>query len=225
MDKRKSIIARFAFFIVGLLIMSLGIVFLILADLGATPWDVLHVGLYEQLGLTIGSWSILIGCIVLLSSSILSRKIPKVGAYLNMLLVGFFIDLYMLLPFMKTPDTLIGKIIMFLVGMVVMAYGMGLYIAAGIGAGPRDSLMLAVNERTGWKISHVRRAMEIVVLAIGWQLGGPVYYGTIFFSLSIGTLVGIALPQCQKTVDYLMEKAVSVKKTISTNEIDRGAKL
>ncbi|WP_206631537.1 hypothetical protein, partial [Mesorhizobium sp. M7A.F.Ca.MR.362.00.0.0] len=58
------------------------------ADLGSAPWDVLNIGLYYQLGLTIGSWTIIVGFFVLFVSAILSKSIPQIGAFLNMLLVG-----------------------------------------------------------------------------------------------------------------------------------------
>ncbi|RLQ98109.1 YczE/YyaS/YitT family protein [Falsibacillus albus] len=226
MDTKKEISARLGIFVLGLWIMALGIVFLILADIGATPWDVLHVGLAHKFGLTIGTWSILIGFIVLGSSSLLTKTFPQFGAYLNMILVGVFIDLYMLLPFMETPKGLAGKITMFLCGMIIMAYGMGLYISARIGAGPRDSFMLAVHEKTGWKIPRVRRGMELIVLLFGWILGGPVSYGTIIFSAAIGTLVGFSLPQCQKLTDYLINKFTKkLSKKMIEKEINRGAKL
>ncbi|MDQ0269567.1 YczE/YyaS/YitT family protein [Cytobacillus purgationiresistens] len=201
---RGQIGPRFLVYILGLLIMSLGIVLLIVANLGATPWDVLHVGLYYQLGLTIGSWSIIVGIVILIVSSLISKEFPKTGAYINMILIGVFIDLYLLLPFMQTPDHLFGKILMFAAGVIIYCYGMGIYISARFGTGPRDSLMMALTMKTGWKVGPVRSCMEIIVLIIGWQLGGPVFWGTIALSLSIGPIVGFALPQCQALTDRFL---------------------
>ena len=79
------------FFMVGLLTMAFGIVLMIKADLGSAPWDVLHIGLYYHFGLTIGTWSIIIGFCVLGSALLLSKSLPQIGAFLNMLLVGIFI--------------------------------------------------------------------------------------------------------------------------------------
>lgn len=61
MKQQGNMVVRLMIFTIGLLFMSLGIVLLIRADLGATPWDALHVGLYEQIGLTVGTWSVLVG--------------------------------------------------------------------------------------------------------------------------------------------------------------------
>lgn len=198
MKKMDHLLQRFVVFTVGLLIMALGIVLMIISDFGASSWDVLHVGLFYQLGLSIGTWSIIVGFLILGGSAIMMKKWPQFGAYLNMILVGLFIDMYMLLPFLTEPNGLLGKIVMFMLGMVIYAYGMGIYLSAHLGAGPRDSFMLAIKEKTGWKVSNIRRLMEIVVLIIGWLLGGPVFIGTIIFSVVLGTVIGFALPQCEK---------------------------
>jgi len=216
---------RFIVYLLGLLIMALGIVFLIKADLGATPWDVLHVGLYYQVGLTIGSWSIIVGIVILTVATLISKQFPQFGAFLNMVLVGVFIDMYYQIPFFVTPEHLWAKACMFIIGMIVMCYGMGIYISAQFGAGPRDSLMIALTEKTGWKIRNVRAFMEIIVLVVGWRLGGPIFWGTILITFTIGPLVGITLPQCQAFTDKLLAKLVKEDSMVSETEkqANRGA--
>ncbi len=193
-------------FVLGLLVMAFGISLMIKAEVGSAPWDVFHIGLYQQFGLTIGTWSILIGFLIIGSTSLLDRTWPKLGAFLNMLLVGVFIDIYLWVPFLKTPDHLIGKLVMLVSGILIMGYGIGLYIAADRGAGPRDSLMLVLTERTGWKVQHIRLTMEIVVLSLGWLLNGPIHVGTLLFCITIGPIVGYSLPQCKKLVARLIER-------------------
>ncbi|WP_026583762.1 YczE/YyaS/YitT family protein [Bacillus sp. J33] len=197
---------RFLVYLTGLLVMSLGIVLLIVADLGPTPWDVLHVGLYYRLGLTIGTWSIIVGIFILAAAALISREFPQFGAFLNMVLIGLFIDMYLILPFMQTPNALGGKMAMFAAGIVIYCYGMGLYISAQLGAGPRDSLMIALTAKTGWKVRNVRGLMEVIVLVIGWKLGGPVFWGTVVLSLAVGPIVGVALPQCQALTSRFLAK-------------------
>ncbi len=197
-------------YLIGLLIMTLGLVLVIVANLGSAPWDVLHIGLYKQFGLTIGSWSIIVGVFILGSSAILAKAFPKIGAFLNMLLCGIFIDMYMLIPWLDTPETILGQFIMLLIGIILNAYGMAIYISANVGTGPRDSLMLALMQKTGIKVQWIRLIMEVSVLAIGWMLGGPVGIATVILSLSIGHICGFALPHCQKMTNYLLKKPIEV---------------
>jgi uncharacterized membrane protein YczE len=197
---------RFIIYLLGLLVMSLGIVLIILADLGPSPWDVLHVGLYYRFGLTIGSWSIIAGFMILTISALLSKSIPQSGAFLNMVLVGLFIDMFLMIPFLQTPSSFTGKILMFAIGLLINCYGMGLYISARLGAGPRDSLMLAITSKTGWKVGRVRIAIEVLAFTIGWQLGGPIFWGTIVYGILIGVLAGYAIPQCQNVTNKILRK-------------------
>lgn len=202
---------QWGIFFVGLLIMSFGIVLTIKADLGCAPWDVLHIGLYRKFGLTIGTWSMIVGVAVLTASALLLKQFPRIGAFLNMIFVGIFIDLYMMIPYLRTPHTLIGKLVMLLVGIVITGYGMGIYISANIGAGPRDSLMLALTELTGWKVQYIRIAMEGLVLFFGWVLGGPVSIGTLIFCVMIGSVTGIALPQCRRATARMLMRPIHVR--------------
>jgi uncharacterized membrane protein YczE len=78
--------------------------------------------------------------------------------------------------------------------MLLFAVGIGMYISPRMGAGPRDSLMLALNERMGWSIQRVRVTIELVVLALGWLLGGPVSIGTLLVALFSGPLIQRTIP-------------------------------
>lgn len=201
--------------------MSFGIVLTIKAGLGVSAWDVLHIGLYKQFGLSIGSWTIMIGGLVLFSASLLTRKLPQVGAFINMFTIGIFIDLFLYIPVLKTPEFFLGKMMMLLMGIIILCYGMGLYISAKCGAGPRDSLMIALVEKTGKSITFIRACIEVIVLFIGWLLGGPVFIGTVIATISLGYVAGVMIPFCQNTTNLLFVKLLN-KNQFQTSLLDRG---
>lgn len=190
-------------FFLGLLIMTYGIALMIRANLGVAPWDVLHIGLFHHFGLTVGTWSILIGIVIVGSTAIFTKKCPPLGAVLNMLLCGVFLDFF--LAHLHTPNHYMTRFVMLLIGILVNGIGISVYISAHKGAGPRDSLMLYLVEKTGFKLTHVRRLMEIGVLIIGWLLGGPVSIGTVMFGIGIGSIVGTCLPFFEKINKYWIE--------------------
>ncbi|WP_226675459.1 YczE/YyaS/YitT family protein [Rossellomorea aquimaris] len=206
MNREKML--RWSFFFIGLLVLSFGISLTIKGkDLGIGPWDVFHYGLFKQLGLTIGTWSIIVGFIILFVTGVGTKSFPKAGAFINMLLIGIFIDLFnFVLP---DPDSLAAQAVVFAIGIVVIGYGIGLYVSADLGAGPRDSLMLLVVEKTGWKVQWVRNGMEIIVFFLGWLLGGPVGIGTVIIALGLGSIVGFSLPQSKKLLHSLIERQVT----------------
>ncbi|NJP36558.1 YitT family protein [Alkalicoccus luteus] len=189
--------------------MSFGIALMIRAELGSAPWDVLHIGLMNQFGLTVGTWTIIMGFLLLAAASVMLKELPKAGAYANMLLVGIFVDIFLFL--LGTPAMFGAQLIMLAAGIVIMGFGIGLYISPQCGAGPRDSVMLALSEKTGATVARVRIYMEVIVLIAGWMLGGPVFVGTILFSLTIGHITGFSLNYCAKWMNRLRERGMTVE--------------
>lgn len=174
---------RLAIFIIGLLIFSLGISLAIKVDyLGLHPWDVLNVGFYDIFGLTIGSWSIIIGVVLIIVALILDHTYIKLGTFLNLFLIGMLVDFYLWTDLLPEPSSLPFDIFIMLIGIVLMGIGGGLYNAAGLGSGPRDGFMLSISDKTGYSIGRVRITVELIALVIGLIIGGPVFVFTFLFT-------------------------------------------
>ncbi|MEK4283016.1 MULTISPECIES: YczE/YyaS/YitT family protein [Ureibacillus] len=194
---RREYSWRWGFYIVGLIIMGLGIAMVIKGeDIGVNAWDVLHIALYKTIGLSIGSWVIITGLVILAFTSLMYRSFPKIGTWLNMLLIGAFIDFfYWLLP---DAESFAFQLIYFIVGIFVLSFGTGMYISPNLGSGPRDGLMMWIVEKLGGSIKVARISIELVVAVIGWMLGGPLGVGTIIIAIVSGYIVQFSLPYCQK---------------------------
>ena len=152
----------------------------------------------KNFGLTIGTWGIITGFIIVISTAAVLKEWPKIGTWLNMLLIGIFIDLFNWL----LPDftTLGAQILIFSAGVIVMGYGVGIYISPNIGAGPRDSLMLVLVKKTGASMKKIRTTLEVIVAIVGWLFGGPIGIGTVLIALFLGQIVHYTLPQCRKVL-------------------------
>lgn len=170
-------------FFIGNIIFALGITITIkVQHLGLHPWDVLSVGLYEKFGLSIGSWNIIVGILLVSVSLILDRTYVRVGTLFNVILIGSLIDLYLWLDFLPNPTYTWLDSITIIIGIVLMGIGGGIYNGAGIGSGPRDGFMLSISDKTGISIGKVRIITETLVLVIGWIIGGPVFIFTFIFT-------------------------------------------
>lgn len=200
----KAFYIRWSFFMVGMMFLALGIALTIRGNLlGIAPWDVFHVGLFMNFGLSIGMWSILSGLLLVLGTSLYSKRWPLIGTWLNMILVGLFTDVFLwLLPAVSHPAV---QTVLFISGVGVMGLGVGMYIASNVGAGPRDSLMLILMEKTGWTVKRVRTLLEVVVAIFGWLLGGPIGVGTVIIALTLGYIVHYTLILSQNWILKLTE--------------------
>lgn len=177
--------------LLGLVICGVGLAFIIRADLGLDSWDVLHQGLSEQTGISIGLITIVVGFALFAISLPLGEQIG-VGTLLNVLLIGTTIDLTLWV--LDEPSSAAVQWLFLLGGTVAFALGSGFYIGAGLGPGPRDSVMTSL-ARWGLRIGYVRTGIEVMVLILGWLLGGSVGVGTLVFALTIGPLVAFFLPR------------------------------
>lgn len=175
----------------GLIVFAFGEVLILEAALGVIPWDVLHQGLVNHFGLTIGQWSIIVGAVVLLLWIPLREK-PGLGTVSNVLVIGLFVDLF--LGIVPTPDALWLRILFLVTGVVINGFATAAYIGALLGPGPRDGLMTGLVRRTGGSVRLVRTAIEVVVVIVGFLLGGNLGLGTVAFALLIGPVVHVALP-------------------------------
>ncbi|MER6626665.1 hypothetical protein ABT301_00195 [Streptomyces sp. NPDC000987] len=174
----------------GLVLYGASSALLVEAGLGLEPWNVLHQGLAELTGLTIGAVSIVVGAAVLLLWIPLRQR-PGLGTVSNVFVVGIAMDGTLAL----VPDahSLTVRVPLLLGGVLLNGVATGLYIAARLGPGPRDGLMTGLHRRTGRSIRLIRTALEVAVVATGFALGGTVGVGTVLYAVSIGPLAQLFL--------------------------------
>ena len=175
--------------ILGLWLFGTGEALLIDASIGQSPWTVLADGLAKTLNMTIGETTFLTSIVVLLLWIPLKRR-PGLGTVMNILVIAVAID--EMTPLLPTPTNVVAQTVEALFGILLVGLASALYITCNVGPGPRDGLMTGLNERTGIRVGRVRTGIEVVVLAIGWLLGGVVNIGTLLFVLLIGQSVAIA---------------------------------
>lgn len=190
MSTRNRLGRRLAQLYVGLALYGASSALLVVSGLGLEPWNVLHQGLAELTGLTIGVVSIIVGAAVLLLWIPLRQR-PGLGTVSNVFVVGLAMDGTLAL----VPDAhgLAVRIPLLLAGILLNGAATGLYISANFGPGPRDGLMTGLHRLTGRSIRLMRTAIEVAVVATGFALGGTVGIGTLLYALAIGPLAQLFL--------------------------------
>ena len=186
----KPKLLTFFFLCFGLVLFGLGEGLLIVSAVGASPWSVLAQGIYLNVGFSVGILTILISVGVLFLWLPLNQK-PGIGTILNALIIGLMIDIC--IKFVPTPENYISQLLFAIMAVLTVGLGGGIYLVANLGAGPRDGLMIGLQQKTNLPIAAVRAFLEITVMSIGWYLGGTVGVGTLLFAFGIGPAVTLGL--------------------------------
>lgn len=189
-ENNRSLPLRLLRLLIGLFIYGLGVALMVQAELGVAPWDVLAQGISVQTGLSFGLATVVVSILVLLAWIPLKVK-PGIGTLANAVLIGLFADFW--LAVLPDLEPYWQRLLMFLVGVVVVAIATGLYISSYLGSGPRDGLMQGTANALDKPFWLVRTFYEGTVLTLGWLMGGQVREGTLIFALAIGYLVQISL--------------------------------
>jgi uncharacterized membrane protein YczE len=174
----------------GLILFGIGEGLLVVSSSGASPWTVLAQGISLNIGFSIGTITLILSIAVLFLWIFLNQK-PGIGTVLNALIIAMMIDLC--IKFVPTPENLISQISLAVIAVITVGLGGGIYLVANLGPGPRDGLMVGLQQKTNLPIALVRVIIEITVVSIGWYLGGVVGIGTLLFAFGIGPAVALGL--------------------------------
>ncbi|GAA5511410.1 hypothetical protein Dcar01_00119 [Deinococcus carri] len=188
---RLPLPGRYALLVSGLFLYGLSLRLMLDARVGLAPWEAFHLGVTRHLPLSIGLVSILTGVLIVAFTALRLRERIGPGTVINVLLIGLFLDL--LGPLVPDPAGLPARWVQFVLGVALLGFATGTYVAAGLGAGPRDGLVLGLSRQTGWEVARVRTGIELAVLGLGWLLGGLVGWGTLVFALGSGPAMSLGL--------------------------------
>ena len=178
------------FLIFGLIIFGFGEGLLILSTTGNSPWSVLAEGISKNSKLSIGAATFLVSVSVLFLWIFLRQK-PGLGTIFNIIIISGMIDVT--LYFFDPPSSNILKYLLAIFSVILVGIGSGIYLVANLGPGPRDGLMTGLTKVTNLPIALVRGCLEILVVIVGWYLGGTVGVGTLIFAFGIGPCVAFGL--------------------------------
>jgi uncharacterized membrane protein YczE len=172
---------------VGFLMFGIAIALMIRGNLGTSAWAVLEVALSKILHVSVGTMTVIDGFIVLIGALAMRERVGW-GTLANILSIGPWEDFW-LARIPSITNNLPLQIAMLLTAILLMGFASAIYIGVDAGAGPRDSMMLAIKRTTGLSLRVARGCIEVTVVTIGWLLGGPAGIGTLVFALLVGPSV------------------------------------
>lgn len=186
---------------VGIVILTLGITLTIQSQLGTSPFDALLVGLSETVGLTVGSWEIILALMMIFCNALLSKRRPQFLGFITAFLTGIGIDLWLfLIGDFVNPDTWFSQLITLSFGLIFSGLGTAFYLYTKFAPAPVDELMLVIRELTKISVLYSRTIQYAVFLVLAYLFNGPIGIGTII-TLCLG---GPILNYCMNLVERQM---------------------
>ena len=186
----KPKLSTLFFLCFGLTLFGLGEGLLIVSFTGASPWSVLAQGISLNVNYSIGVITLFLSIGVLFFWIFLNQK-PGIGTILNALIIAVMIDIC--IKFVPTPGNYLNQLLLAILAVLTVGLGAGIYLVANLGPGPRDGLMIGLQQKTNLPIALVRAVLEITVVSVGWYFGGTVGVGTLLFAFGIGPAVAFGL--------------------------------
>ncbi|MCM3388264.1 YitT family protein [Ureibacillus chungkukjangi] len=199
---------KYIFYIFGILVLTLGITFTIQSDLGTSPFDAVLVGLFINVGLTVGSWEVIIALLLIGCNSILKRQKPEFLGLVTAFITGIGIDLWLyLLHNFLSPEFWLGKAICFAFGLVLIGLGTAIYLQTNFAPIPVDRLTLIIQEITKKSIFFSRTLIYIVFLVMAIIFNGPIGIGTLLTVCLGGLILNYFMPLTKRFIDrYTLNK-------------------
>jgi uncharacterized protein len=203
---------RLSFYLIGILCLSFGISCSVYSQLGAAPMPSLQVGLQQTIGLTVGTWELMIGALLVTIMAVVRRSRPDVLAFLSSFLTGLGIDMWLsIVKQVWIPDQWFGKILFLCFGLIFIGLGVSLYLQAKFPPAPPDGMILLLEEIFKMNRSSSRTLFSGAVVVLALIFGGPIGVGTIIMVVSLGPVVAYFYPRMEKLFHRVNEYPPSIQ--------------
>lgn len=198
---------RLLFWLVGIIIISFGASLTIKADMGTGAWDALNVGLSNMTGLTIGTFVIIIGIILIFVNAALMNKKPVYLALFTVFIIGILIDFWMILVLGNLePADNVQKLVAMLMGLLIIGVGVAIYLQPKFPLNPIDNLMVGISKRFGVSLIMAKTIGELIALILALIVKGPIGFGTLIVTVAIGPSIQLFLPFFEKLMNRVLDQ-------------------
>ena len=189
--EQRLLIRKSLLFVLGLLVVGLGVNLMAESRLGGDGITVFYMGMKAAFNLPYGVSSYLYNIVIIGLAALLARKYLGLGSFIYSFGIGSFVYLFETLfsLFQFYPTHWITQSVFLVVGQAFIAFGLAIIITLKMGINALDCLILVGTDRYGWSYRTQRSAFDASITLIGFLLGGLVGIGTIFSVLTLGLFI------------------------------------
>lgn len=196
-SKNKNLAMRIVLVVLANMILGLGISLLRLAGFGTDPYTCMNLGVSSKLGMSYGTYQMIFNIVLFIPVFILDKKSFGVGALVNMLVLGYFVEFFMFafgvvgITIEGLAGNLLIQIPILTLGVFVVCFGVALYMFCDLGSAPYDRLGVIIENYSHGKIKFkwARVCLDIFSTVVGFLTGSVIGIGTVIIAFFTGPIV------------------------------------
>jgi uncharacterized membrane protein YczE len=201
--KKIAVIRRMIVYIIGLFFIALGVSLSVKSNLGISPVNSIPFIISLIMGLDQGLITAIAYTFYVLFQLVLLRKQFRPQDLLQIViafLFGYFVSFCNHLLFFSPPEIYVLRLAMMGLSIIVISFGILLYLAAGLIPQPPEGLCLAIEKISGWKYHNIKTGFDCCAVALSALIsflatGGisGIREGTLLAMIGVGRILGIFL--------------------------------
>ena len=177
--------------ILGNVILALGVCILKWSGTGNDPYTGMNMALADVIGISYGTFLIIINCFVFIIEIIWGRKYIGPGTIVNWFLIGIIVDILYppMLSLLGNAQGWPVRIAAALLGVIVISFACSVYQTSDAGISPYDSLSIIGNERLKIPYFLCRITTDGICALVCFLAGGVLGVGMLLCAFCLGPVI------------------------------------
>lgn len=201
---REIFVKKVSVIVIGSVIAAYGITLAFGAGYGGATLAVLWEGVAETFHLSIGMASFVIAAWMLLFVFFFDRKQIQIGTVLYQVIYSYFVNVFVRLHIYSEQRWI--NFLLMITGIIIFAFGTALYSATNFGRGAYEAVTFALVERKHWQVKWVRMTQDLLVVGIGYFLGGEIGICTVCTIIMSGFFIQKSLKVIRAFEKHIQKK-------------------
>ena len=207
--KNSHFTRRIVVMIIGIFIMSFGLILFKLSLMGNGPSTSMVIAIADKIGVDFGAVMVVANCLFFAAEWMWGKKLIGVGTFVNWLLVGPLASLYErgIRSVWNVPESFMPRLFLMAGGILVLSLAGALYQTSDVGISPYDSLSIIISRKSGRQYFWCRILTDGISVLIAYLLGGIVGIGTLVCAFGLGPFVQFFSHHIARPLIYVRSSA------------------
>lgn len=176
--------------VLGNVILSIAASILRYIELGTDPLVTFNAGLSNIIQLNFGTVFLITNISFVLIIYLIDSKLIKFGTLFNMLILGYLQEFFISLYSFSLTNYMRNYLLLF-IGIILYCISIALIIHADEGISPYEGFVIVIAHKFNTPFSKTKILIDLILVTIGYLLGGIVGAGTIAIAIFTGPIISM----------------------------------